>query len=236
METVVRVQSEIARYLAQIEEFDPGDDPDLSRLNTEFLNYLVAACSDNTPLLTADILLPSIGDMGVITSADGNLRIYWWDTRLGDIITAYNAIAQYNDGNSVKVEVLNNTSLRDKQNSIINYGGYYQTIHSFSKPDGTVVYLADSIAIVGMPYLPETLQAFIIDTNGLCPAKVFNTNSGPSDKIEIEYDQVDALNRKTIHFGEDGLQLFIPETNNFMFTGNYGVYTFNGHYFEPDGM
>jgi hypothetical protein len=92
----------------------PGDKSldTLLTINKKLLRYLVNACNNNPNLLTADFKRVAVEDqMNILTSEDGKVRIYNWDTQKGGAGNYFNALVQFRINDSVTaVSVLNDIS------------------------------------------------------------------------------------------------------------------------------
>lgn len=161
----------------------------------------------------------------IVTSTDGLLRIYSWDTWLGGTMHDFNNIFQFKSNNQIY-----STENDD--------GTYFIDIFTLETGDKTY-YLAVSDESESTKFAYETLSVYTVSNNTLNDkVKLIKTQSGLNNSISFEYDFFSVADRpqRPIHlikYDTNKKTLYIPIVlADGKVTNRYIVYQFNGQYFE----
>ncbi|GAA3960936.1 hypothetical protein GCM10022210_05940 [Mucilaginibacter dorajii] len=163
--------------------------------------------------------------LGITTSADGVLIIYWWDTLTGGTQHAYSCVAQYKTAHGIKSV---------SPASPNKYSCSYSKIYSLKSKD-KIYYLAVYDEILSYHDRCQGIQIFLIDKDDLMPAKLIKTQTGLHSKIDYLYNDNSMRDQNwenELTYHEKTQTLTIPVAlENGNLTDNYITYKFNGEYF-----
>jgi hypothetical protein len=174
-------------------------------------------------------------EMRVVTSPDGRLRIYTWDTQTGGTMHFYDCVIQYQGllSNNVFARHCTSDGLEDP-------GAFYSQIAQADIPLGRV-YLANSTFIGdGMDH-GQSIELFGISGDALGNPKFIRTTKGLTNTISFAYSPFtikegvyeDAL----VTFAQDGRSFSFPvvvedkDSGTGRITNRFITYRFNGKYF-----
>jgi len=228
------MDSTMAAYLQQINFWSSyingmSEPPDtLVHTNNRLMEYLKMVAADPHTIYTSFPLAEGKGLMS-ITSSDGKLRVYAWDTWTGGSMHYFNSLAQYNAVANVNVKVLNDVNSNSKS---ADPGAYYTEMNTIAKADGKTAYLITDCTIASKTNKANGIHAYEIDGNDLKKTMLFKTRKHISDFIDFVYDvSYDSINAiiVSIHFSPDKRKLYIPVVlKNGRLANEYWVYVFKG--------
>lgn len=185
----------------------------------------------------------------VATSADNRLRIYSWDTAEGGTMILWGNIIQYRSGDSIKVfkESLDMHLHPDGIHDEIDFGSSIDSIYTFTRSDGSMLYLAEDYFKFSSNHSTSSLYAMEIKGGKLVPVPCFVRNCERRDVIGFEHTASDWYFIANMGEGWDWLyQYNIEEQNLYVattdemdcITDRYNIYHFDGQdfvYQKTDG-
>jgi len=128
------------------------------------------------------------GEMKIVTSRDGNLRIYSWDQETGGTMHDHDSVFEYK-GSGGKI-----STWADKDDAE-DFGGFYHEIFQLDTRAGRV-YLAVSTFIGSTSYAGQSIKVFRIKGNTLeRDVKLIRTGSGLQNSISFAYDFFSVVDR-----------------------------------------
>lgn len=208
----------------------------LIAVNHRLLKYLTKACKSNSGLIKADMKRASVDDqMNILTSEDGKVRIFNWDTQIGSSAVYYNAIMQYyvNDS-TTDVAILNDVSESFSKSGEKNPGEWYTKVSVVSRKNNYPCYLLVGKAV----YTPKNMEYFI-DAYAIYYGKLHSTTAF-ADKtkllssMSVAYHATD--DNPEIRVAGDKQHIFVPVVNKMtdVATGKSRIYTFDGNNYVFD--
>ncbi|WP_426669595.1 hypothetical protein ACPPVU_25690 [Mucilaginibacter sp. McL0603] len=193
----------------------------LGEENDKFSKKLMYYTSNFPFTLTQPFKSFDFSGLGMIGSADGRLRIYFWDTGMGGTQVAYENVIQYKKGQNTNSTGGANTA--------------YDTIYTL-KRDRRTYYLAIYSAKMSSQEYIHGVQVFSIENDTLNDnVKLIKTKTGLHSNIEFNYiDNSDGSGELAeIGYDEKSTILKIPVVlENGRANGNFITYKFTGQYFE----
>jgi hypothetical protein len=168
----------------------------------------------------------------IITSEDGNFRIYSWDTWTGGTMHFFSNIFQYKSGDSVYTVNYNT----DEEFSNF-YLLYYSEIYTL-KGEGDPVYLVLGGGQFSTKDAMQSIQAYTIHNHKIDTVDIFVTNNGFINEIEVYYDVFSLYDSEredmdVIVFNEKDKTIEIPIVyEEGIVTGRNIVYHYTKPFFE----
>ena len=166
----------------------------------------------------------------IVTSGDGLLRIYSWDTWLGGTMHNFNNIFQFKSSNKI-----HSTDLKKNEG---DFGTYFTDIFAL-KTNLKTYYLAVSGGSESTKDAYETISVYAISNDTLNDKiKLIKTQSGLNNSISFEYDFFSVVDRperpiRLIKYDSANKIIYIPLVlENGRVTDKYILYQFTGHLFE----
>lgn len=229
--TFDKADKELASLYSKIFPFYYGDNDSLNYYSQAFTDRLSDFVKNNPATLKYKFRsLTDSNACHIVTSTDGLLRIYSWNTWLGGTMRDFNNIFQFRYGN--KVHAIN------PYNEEGDFGSYFTDIFTL-KVNGKAYYLAVSGGSESSKDAYETISAYTILNDTLNDkVKLIKTKSGLTSAISLEYDFFSVAARKErpirlIRYDTNKKIIYIPVVlENGMVTDRYIQYQFNGKYFE----
>jgi hypothetical protein len=203
-------------------------DDSLQKANDNFQKMLLTYTSKYPETLSQKF--KGIQGLNIVTSEDGLLRIYSWDTGTGGTMRFFKEVVQYKTG-----DVTRSLTLTDVKRE--GEAGYtYQAIYSLTVP-GKKYYLVNYKGIYSSKDIGEGVRVFSIDNNLLnTKVKLIKTQSGMHNSIDYSYDffsVVDWKVRPSIQYNAGNKEIKIPlVTADQKVTKKFITYKFTGKYFE----
>lgn len=226
-----KADKELTDLYAKIFPFYHSDDDSLNYYSDLFATRFTAFIKDNPT--TLNYKFKSLTDSNVcniVTSADGLLRIYSWNTWLGGTMPDFNNLFQFKSGNEVHA-----TNLERNEGG---YGTYFTDIFTLNTGRKTY-YLTVYGANVSSKDAYETISVFAIEGDTLNDkVKLIKTKSGLNNSISFDYDFFSVASRperpiRLIKYDAEKKIIYIPIVlEDGDVTNRYILYQFTGQYFE----
>lgn len=244
-QNIGEVKSTISNYLDKIDhcennfENENGDSM-ITTLDNKLLQYLTTACKKYPATLKFDLNNNQPSRLRIVTSADGNFRIYFWDDGFAGTARSYSSLAQYRDErNKVHIKLLNNGT--ERREGDVCSGSMVRTIKTIETRDGKIIYLTIERTILSNAYYMEAICSYLIDHGKLKhDYPLFQTKTKNLASIEFEVD-FSAENKYNTSYSDGEAKittsndtLLIPIIDNFSPTGKFLTYKFNGYKFVYD--
>lgn len=160
----------------------------------------------------------------IATSADGNLRIYAWDTRTGGTMLSISSIVQFRDSHGIHARILFDAAA-DKTDEP---GDWYTHIYG---PEGGGIYIGRGMAQYSTIDAGAVAQAFRIGSNGLNDTiRLFRDAEGLKNKLEVDYNSFRSGEEAgVVHYDGVGHNLWVRRVNDdARLLKGYDVYHFDG--------
>ena len=167
----------------------------------------------------------------IVTTDDGLLRIYSWDTWLGGTMHQFENLFQFKCGDKVCTLLITDTSE-------ISEVPFYSDIFTL-KTDKKTYYLAIGNQIFSSNDVGQLIKVFTIENNKINDnVKLIKTQSGFTNKIAVYFDFFTVMDKperpvRLIKYDKIKKIIYIPIVlEDGKVTDRYIQYKFNGHYFE----
>lgn len=229
-ETLLQSFKKIKFWSAKLKQNDIKAEDSLNLANDHFNALLLNHVQKEPHTLKYPFdKLKNIG-LKIVTSDDGNFRIFSWDTLTGGTMHNFKNVFQYKNGEVINAEDIN-LSEGDA-------GGYYSEIFTL-KDDGKNYYLGYFNAIYSTSDSYQSVKAFSIGSKGLDSPKLFKTKSGLTNQLGFNFDFFSVVDReerpvKLIYFDAKLKTLKIPvvlDKGAGQVTNRFITYKFNNQYF-----
>lgn len=170
----------------------------------------------------------------IITTADGNCRIYSWDNWTGGTMHFFEQIFQYKQDGKIFTKIINRKET--------DPGVYCSAIYSLAA-NNTTYYLVIQNGIYSSTDVSQSIQIFNIDKQQLVDtARLFKTKNKLLNTIKVDYDFFSVVDRPerpvaVIKYDEKLKIIYIPVVNqkNQVTDKNF-IYQFKDNYFEYTGV
>jgi len=227
-----QVGNSFSRITYWMDSESNSKDDSLEQSNKNFQKLLLTYTGKYSQTLKQNF--DGIDGLKVVTSADGMLRIYSWDTGTGGTMHFFKDVVQYQSGKQTRSLTLNNFNREGET------GYSYEAIHTL-KTRNKNYYLINYKGIYSSKDIGEGIRIFSIDNGGLnTEVKLIKTQSGMHNSINYSYDFFSIVNwkvRPSILFNAGTNEIKIPLVNaDQQVTKNFITYKFNGKYFEKTGL
>ena len=185
---------------------------------------------------------------GIVTSDDGNLRFYYWDTGFGGTMIDWGDVCQYRFGkttrtlvgNIMDVEVMNGSKEPDDD---LDVGCAVLWISTITTKNGEKIYLVKTYIRESSGWGYTGVSAVKIEDGVLKPAKLFSESGKATYVVGVEYSIIDWDNKANVKQGWDWVisfnsatnTLYIPEEDGYM-TDRYTLYKFDGEKMNEIGV
>ena len=123
-------------------------------------------------------------DIDVVTSADGNLRVYTWDTNRGGTMIIWGTIAQFRTGDTIHTVHNADVDFEEKDidySDTVMMDSYVRDIHTLYDRQGQPIYLMYSVFRVCAPIAMYIMSAARIGETRLEPAHILLDEEGQYD-------------------------------------------------------
>ncbi len=236
-QSVSQIDNIIEHYLNNINNWatDTTDAraDSLDAANTRLLAYLTSVPAARHALLQTDFKKAKKSGLDFVTSSDGKIRFYSWDTYFGGTMHMFYNVAQFKDYAGVHTIFLNDTAVDGG-----DYAGFYTGIITIADRAGKAVYIVTRYSIGSTKDRGEEITAYTIYNGLLLRQPIFKTTTKLLDHIEYGYDSFaaefpDDKYPKT-HFSKDNKTLYIPIVIGEKLTNCYLVYKFDGNNYVFD--
>ncbi len=166
----------------------------------------------------------------IVTSADGNFRIYSWDNCTGGTMHFFEQIYQFKQEGKIFTRIVNKKET--------DPGNYCSAIFSLAA-NGIIYYLVIQNGVYSSSDVSQSVQVFNIEKQQLSDtAKLFKTKTKLLNTIKVDFDFFSVLDRPErpvalIKYDEKLKIIYIPVVNqkNQVTDKNF-VYQFKDKYFE----
>ncbi|RVT98164.1 hypothetical protein EOD41_17485 [Mucilaginibacter limnophilus] len=234
-QSVTKLEADLLRAFDRIDYWyqnrsNPGGDDSLENANVVFGKKLKNYTGKYSFTISHPFNQLTKAGLKVVTSADGLLRIYSWDTSLGGTMHKFRNIAQYKSGTKVYSTLL----ITDKA----GFEPFYSDIYPINTEEKTY-YLSINKSILSSAYLVQGVRVFTIEHDKLnINAKLIKTKSGLNYRLDVDSDLSADVNKG---IGEQPELQFYPKTQALKvplitskgkITNKFIVYKFTGKYFE----
>jgi hypothetical protein len=224
-----RYDSELTKLYLKIQPFYYDDFDSLLYHSDLFSSKLMSIIKSNPSTLQCDFksFKDSVGS--VVTTNDGQFRIYSWNTWTGGTMSEYKNLFQFNSGNKVYVKSFDYGEG--------DMGTYFNKVYSF-RIDSLTYILALAGGTESSRYSYEFVTFYSISDSILHDdIPLIETSAGIKSSVSIEYDNsslenLPASERHLINFDEEKGILYIPIIEDEKVTKKIDRYSFTGHYFK----
>ena len=178
-----------------------------------------------------------------ITSDDGKLRLYYWDTGMGGTMIDYGNLCQFESNGRVYAYCCGVYDLYDDAEYISCYGGCnIGDIYTIKADNGETFYLVHTIVHESSLLGGSVIIPLKIENDRLVIAPIFD--SYPDEYgfncTQIEYDFGDWFFKANYgegwdwfyRYDEKNQTFYIPAVDDLCLTDRYNLYKFNGERFE----
>jgi len=199
----------------------------LGEENDKFSKTLIDYTSKFPSTITQQFKSFYDSGLGIVSSADKRLRIYFWDTGMGGTQVDYSNVIQYKKGQKT-----NSNEVVWKENT--RKTPAYDTIYTLKRNKRTY-YLAIYTAKMSSQEYIHGVQVFSIENDTLNDnVKLIKTSAGLHSMLEFSYvEDYQGNDGAEILYDEKSAILKIPVVlENGKANGNYITYKFTGQYFE----
>jgi hypothetical protein len=176
--------------------------------------------------------------MNILTSDDGYVRIYNWDTQKGSAGSYFDAVVQYRINDSTTgVSVLNDISKEPDGTGEARCGEWYTRLVTMQKKNGHPFYLFLSKSIYSDKASEFFIDAYMLSFYTLSPISVFINNTRARSTLSVPFEASAFSERlPEIRVTQDKAKVFVPGVNKIdgVPTGKYDVYVYDGNNFVYD--
>jgi len=166
-----------------------------------------------------------------VSSDDGKIRFYDWDTQTGGTMHFFTDLTQYSTTKGIKVHAIGKTSAREDP------GCFYKTITTV-KTKSNIVYVVSYATVGSNRDKGAGVEAYAIVNDKLVSVQLFKTKTKALSDISYSYDffaSGDIERFPEIHFSKDKKKLYVPIVDKKgAFTKAFLVYVFNGNNYVFD--
>lgn len=240
--SVEQADATISGYLKAIrQEKDHQVDAknnDTADANDQLIDYLEKA-AQNPLFLTVPLVAAGKNGLNVVSSPDGKLRIYNWDSWTGGTMSFFYAVVQYqaNDGKDTKALVLYPAQqAAGAVQGSPDPGWWYDSVKAVHTADGKTVYIAFGTGKYSTIDFGVCAQAFTVESGKLVKAPLFQDGAITTDAITRTFhhspDDADVPSAIEIDLSEDGKRIEVPVvTAEGKATAGFRFYDFDGQKF-----
>lgn len=207
----------------------------IRKANNSFGKDLLKVTSTNTNSIYYNFRLLTSEGVNVVTSEDGQFRIYTWDTQTGGTMHFFWNVFQFNNAGKIYSELINNSNSVEEPTS----GSFYNHINDIHR-DSSTYYITQRVSVLSSALFTYNIDFYTIKDSILSTdAYILKTKEGFSNNVGYEIDlnrdksnQQDMPDYK-IHYDPSKKQISIPVIlQSGAITNKRIIYQFNGRYFE----
>lgn len=227
-----KVDKELTKLYNKIFPFYYGNQDSLNYYSDLFSSKLTTYIKDNPSTLECKFKSFTDNIGSIVTTSDGSLRIYSWDTWTGGTMHRYKNIFQFKSGDKVYVPDF------DYGYGEGDMGTYFTDIYSLSA-NGKNYFLSIAGGSESTKNAYEFIKAYSISGNTINDSvPLIKTQSGINNSISIEYDLFSVVDRpeRPIHlikYDADKKIIYIPIIlEGGKVIDRFILYQFTGQYFE----
>lgn len=225
--SIGEIDTKMAQFLTRIHDSaGSGDSP-----NDQLVKYLKDVMS-NANLVTAP--LPRSKDAGLtkLTSDDGKVCFYSWDTETGGTMHFYDDFVQFKTRSGSKWRDLNPPSNVEGD---LRTGYFLHDLHTVTSAEGKSVYLPTYRSVFSNPNHSDGITAYAIEGEKFVEVPFFKTKTKVLKSIDVPATENQWNENGLIKFKDHNKTLLIPITvKDGGATGKFLTYRFNGHQFVFD--
>jgi len=215
-----------AAYNSSSDKIDASDSA--LKYNSIFSKLLLKCIQKNPGTIHHDFKNLVKNGLKIVTSEDGNFRIYSWDDETGGTMRRYHKIFQFKDGKKILSKELPKDG-----------GAFYTQINDVVSGNKTF-YVTQSISVLSSAMSYHQVKIFSIDNGKLNDkAVLIKTKSGIKNQLGYEADVSSQSNRDqevpdySIVYDKKNKIIAIPLIqSNGKITSEKIKYQFKGKYFE----
>ena len=185
---------------------------------------------------------------GIVTSDDGNLRFYYWDTGMGGTMIDWGNVCQFRSGKTIKTLYGNVLDFEANEESeeiddVWNPGCAVLGISTITKTNSEKIYLVKTYFRESSAWGYRAITAVKIEDGSLKPANVFSIHGESTYVVGVEYNIPDWFFKANVKQGWDWVisfnnatnTLYIPAEDGYM-TDRYTLYKFDGEKMNEIGV
>ena len=208
-----------------------GANDSLGKANVDFANKLKHYIEKFPSTITYPFASLKKSGLDIITSSDGLLRIYAWDTWTGGTMHNFENVLQYKTG-------VNTAAIIDTTKNENDYVYSYDDLYTMKANDRTY-YLATYLGVYSTKDSGRGIRIFAVENGKLNnDVKLIRTGSGLHSHLYYDYNFFSVVDipyekRPTIIFDKATNTISLPLVDgNHNVTNKRILYKFNGQYFE----
>lgn len=196
--------------------------------NKSFKEKLISVLENNPSSLNFPFDSLKKAYVSVLTSRDGNFRVYCWDSYTGGTMHFFDRIYQYKTAGKTKIW---SPITEEGIPGALAKGIYSDTL------DGKMYYLVKDMGILSTKDRTEVITIYTIDTSGnIVETKKFKTPKKELSSINISYDAFDSA-ENGIDYDNVSREVRIPLVNDrFQVTIKSIIYKADGKYWVYSGI
>jgi hypothetical protein len=225
-----RADKELTKLYLKIYPFYNSDLDSLLYYSDLFSSRLLSYIKRNPGTIECNFELFKDSVGSIVTTSDGQFRIYSWNTWTGGTMDNYKNLFQFKSGDKVYA--------KDVDYGEGDMGTYFTDVYSL-KADNMTYILAIAGGTESSRYAYEFLTIYSISDSTLNDkVPIIETSSGLKNSIIIEFDMSSVENRperpyQLIKYDKDNKILYVPIIlEDGKVTEKYVPYQFTGEYFE----
>ncbi|PVD52978.1 hypothetical protein DC498_06315 [Terrimonas sp.] len=235
-EKIAQQEKKCAELYAKLLSFVQTSGDSVNLYAARFEKNLVECIRENPSTLHyAFSVLTDSGFCSIQTSADGNFRIYSWDTWTGGTMHIFKNIYQWKSDDGI-------FSRHDKDRGE-DPGNFCSAIYSVKLKDKPY-YLAITNGVYSTRDAIQSISAFTIKKNILTDTvRLFKTKTKRLHTIDVAFDFFSVSEKaerplKLITYDEESKTVYIPVVNkdDKVVNNQFLVYTLKDEYFEFTGI
>jgi len=215
--------------LNQISEYNSGKAEKAEDVDSLITTSLLDGLNRSSSSISYPFKKLKALNMNILSSSDGHIRFYCWNSRTGGTMIGVSTIAQYKTAHGVHAKVLFDAATDTSDEP----GVWFTRIHTF-RSRGAAYYLALGSAVFSTRDQSAVARAFRIGTDGLDDSvRIFLTEEGLTNKIEITFDlsKSSAGYESAIRFDTSTGQLLVRRVVAERLMTKCDLYRFKGKYF-----
>ncbi len=231
-QSISELDNMLAKLLSKLsEQAGAGDSDKVASTNQLFITAIKAAMSD-PKLLSASLPKSKEAGLTKLSSADGKVCFYSWDTQTGGTMHFYRDFVQFKTSKAAAYRDLNPPA---KEEGDLATGYFYHDLHSVVTSSSKPVYMPTYRSIFSNQDHSDGITAYSIEGDKLIEVPFFKTKTKTLKSISVPAIEVEWNDNGLINFKDQNKTLLIPITvKDGGATGRFLTYRFNGQYFVFD--
>ncbi|MEO6454599.1 MAG: hypothetical protein ABIN97_11020 [Ginsengibacter sp.] len=228
-------EKKVGKLYSKLASFIHADHDSISFYSDKFENEFTGLIKNSQASLSYSFKnLIDSNFCGVVTSSDGNFRIYSWDTWTGGTMHIFKEIYQWKSNGKVFTKVP-----KYKEGDAGSFCSKIFTVNIKNKP----YYLAVSNGIYSTKDAMQSISAYNINHNKLFDTvKLFKTKTKRLNSIDVDFDFFSVVDRperplELITFDNKQKIIYVPVVGDKgQVTKKNILYQLKNHYFEFIGI